>query len=331
MLRLILSFALVASTGVFANDIDNQDHGHEHREHTGVEQQHQDDDDHDQNDHEHESNEDAHDHPTEHVTITSAIAAQTGITVGTAAPGIIKRMITFYGNTTIAPDRLSHIYARFPGIIKTVKVNIGDPVQADAVLAEVESNESLKVYSLTAPINGVITQRHANAGEATRDQLLFAIAGFDPLVAEFQVFPSQLSSIQTGQPVLLSAGNLTHQSQVLHLLPGEGETSAMEARAPIPNPENRWSPGLLVTAEVEVESLEVSVRIDNRALQSYQGNSVVFVQKGENYAPRPVQTGRRDDTHTEVIAGLQPGERYVVTQSYLIKADLEKAGAEHHH
>jgi len=322
MLRLILILTLVAAAGAFASD----EHDHDALENTRTAHQHQEDHEHlDDPDH------DGHDHPIERVTITSAIAAQTGITVETAGPGMINRSVTLYGNTAIAPDRLSHIHARFPGIIKTVKVNIGDSVQAGAVLAEVESNESLKLYSLTAPINGLVTQRHANAGEATRDQLLFAIASFDPLMAELQVFPGQLSSVQSGQPVQLRAGDLVHQSRVLHLLPGEGETSAMTARAPISNPESRWSPGLLVTAEVGVESVEVAVRIDNRALQIFEGNDVVFVHKDEDYEPRQVRTGRRDDTHTEILAGLQPGERYVVTQSYLIKADLEKAGAEHHH
>ena len=34
---------------------------------------------------------------------------------------------------------------------------------------------------------------------------------------------------------------------------------------------------------------------------------------------------------TEVLAGLNIGERYVVSNSYLIKADLEKDGVEHDH
>jgi cobalt-zinc-cadmium efflux system membrane fusion protein len=32
-----------------------------------------------------------------------------------------------------------------------------------------------------------------------------------------------------------------------------------------------------------------------------------------------------------VRSGLEPGTRYVTTNSYLIKADIEKAGAVHEH
>ena len=34
---------------------------------------------------------------------------------------------------------------------------------------------------------------------------------------------------------------------------------------------------------------------------------------------------------TEVLEGLNPGDRYVVENSYLLKADLEKSGASHDH
>lgn len=322
MLRLLITLSLFAAAGAMATG------DHFHPQPALAEQrgdQHHHDSDHGQ-DHDHE-----HEHPPGRATLAPAIAEQTGITLAMAGPGTVQRTLILYGKTATAADRLSHIYARFPGIIKNVRVNIGDSVKAGAVLAEVESNESLKLYALTAPIDGVITQRHANAGEATRDQRLFAIAGFDPLVAELQVFPGQWPDIRSGQPLLIRSGELSQQSRLLHLLPDEDSTPGIIARAAISNPENRWSPGLLITAEVVIETLEAQVCIDNRALQTYEGRPVVFVKEGDQYTARPVQTGRRDDIHTEVLSGLQAGETYVVGQSYLIKADLEKAGAEHHH
>ena len=40
---------------------------------------------------------------------------------------------------------------------------------------------------------------------------------------------------------------------------------------------------------------------------------------------------RSDGNLTEVLGGLQAGDRYVVENSYLIKADIEKSGASHDH
>ena len=41
--------------------------------------------------------------------------------------------------------------------------------------------------------------------------------------------------------------------------------------------------------------------------------------------------GRQDDEWVEVLGGLAPGTRYVTTNSYVLKADVEKSGASHDH
>jgi cobalt-zinc-cadmium efflux system membrane fusion protein len=57
----------------------------------------------------------------------------------------------------------------------------------------------------------------------------------------------------------------------------------------------------------------------------------VFVEDGDHYVPRPLILGRNNGRFTEVLDGLSAGEHYVVENSYLIKADLEKEGVEHDH
>ena len=44
-----------------------------------------------------------------------------------------------------------------------------------------------------------------------------------------------------------------------------------------------------------------------------------------------VRLGKRDGRQVEVLEGLDAGDAVVVEQSYLIKADIEKAGAAHEH
>jgi len=69
----------------------------------------------------------------------------------------------------------------------------------------------------------------------------------------------------------------------------------------------------------------VPLVIENRALQLLDESQVVFVQEGNSFEPRPVELGRTDGQFTEILSGLKPGERYVVENSYLIKADIEKS------
>ncbi len=265
------------------------------------------------------------------VTIRSDIAAAAGIRAAIADAGIIRQTQRLYGNTVMDPNRISHIRARFPGTIAQVKTNIGDNVKAGQVLAVIESNESLRPYKIRSPLSGIITARHANPGEFAHEQELFVIANYDHLWAELRAFPNQMNQIAVGQLVTLSAMDRTIASEIKHFLPNESNLPFMRARVPIKNVEAAWTPGVWVEAEVVVSEQEAPLVVDNRALQSFRDWTVVFIKVGDQYEIRPLTLGRQDSQFTEVLAGLNRGDQYVVENSYLIKADVEKSGASHDH
>ena len=68
-------------------------------------------------------------------------------------------------------------------------------------------------------------------------------------------------------------------------------------------------------------------------MQEYEDKQVVFVViMIMNINPRPVAAWcDSDGRFIEVISGIEIGERVVATNSYLIKADLEKSEAGHDH
>lgn len=63
------------------------------------------------------------------------------------------------------------------------------------------------------------------------------------------------------------------------------------------------------------------------AIQRMENNTAVFAQMGDRYVMRPIKTGISDNQWTEILDGLQSGESYVTENSFLIKADIGKAGA----
>lgn len=263
--------------------------------------------------------------------ISTDIASQSGITSVEAGPGEINRTLTVYGKAVADSGRVSHIRARFPGTIVRVKASLGDQVKKGDVLAQVESNESLKRYSLLAPFAGVVTARHATPGEATAEQALFTVANFDQVWAEFQIFPGQVRRVSIGQPVSISVESEMAESTIKHLIPSDSGKPFVLARAPINNTGGEWTPGLLLVGKVGVEQFEAPLVVDNRAIQSIGENKVVFIKVANSYEARPLKLGRSDNSFTEVLDGLVVGDEYVVENSYLIKADLEKSGASHEH
>jgi len=265
--------------------------------------------------------------------ISSVIAEQAELRVALAAGGEINKTLTVYGKVMPAPGQVRQVRARFPGILTEVSVDIGDKVAKGDVLATIESNQSLNRYVLKAPLDGIITARNVSAGELAAEQVLFTVANFENLWAEFQVFPSQMQQVSEGQAIqILSAQqNVIAQSEIKHLIPDSDGEPVMIARAPLLQSDQSWSLGSLLEAKVITEKIKVPLVVRNQALQSFRDWQVVFIQVGDEYEIRPLELGKSDGEVTEVLAGLNPGDRYVVENSYLIKADLEKSGASHDH
>ncbi len=280
---------------------------------------------------EHAEEEHAEEEHADSVVIEPSMARQAGITTAMAGPGVIREAITVYGTTTMNPQGISEVRARFPGLVVAIEPDVGDRVSAGDMIAEIESNESLQRYRIQSPIGGRVVSRNANPGETTGDQPLLTIINFDQLWAELTIFPSNARRIQPGQEVIVEADGELMRGSISHILPGSSESPAVLARVTLDNSDGRWSPGLLLQADITIGRSEVALTVDNRAIQSFENNPVVFVQEGATYESRTVALGRKDAEKTEILSGLEPGELYVVENSYLIKADLEKSSAEHAH
>jgi cobalt-zinc-cadmium efflux system membrane fusion protein len=99
----------------------------------------------------------------------------------------------------------------------------------------------------------------------------------------------------------------------------------------LPNPDGLWRPGLFAKVELVRHNESPPLVVRNEAIQTYLGKPVVFVQYDDQYEARPVVLGRSDGKRTEIVKGLGTGERYVARNSYVLKAELGKAGMSHEH
>lgn len=266
-------------------------------------------------------------------TIDPVMAKEAGIATATAGPGVITEWIRVHG--VIAPDasRIRAVKARFPGVVRSLSRQVGDAIRAGEVLATVESNDSLQTYAVTAPITGVITQRHAGTGEQTNDETLFEIADFSRVWAELSVFPRDRERLREGQQVtVMSEGGATAQGTISYFSPlANRAAQSVAARVVLNNGDGTWTPGQFVEARVTVSETPVALVVPQSALQQFRDFTVVFAQVGDTYEVRMLELGRRDAEQAEVLGGLAPGTRYVTHNSYLIKADIEKSGASHDH
>lgn len=266
--------------------------------------------------------------------IAADVATQAGIVVAKAGPGSIRDEHDVQGLLTPIEGRHARVVARFPGPVRAVRVGVGDTVRAGEALATIESNISLSNYTVTAPIGGTVLSRDVGVGDLAGEQPMFEIADLSRLWVDLHLFGRDAQHIVPGLPVevvRLSDGvrSLTTLDRVL---PGTATASqSTVARATIENTDGGWRPGAAVRARVTVAEQPVALRVPLSALQRFRDWDVVFVQVGDEYEIRPLELGRRDGVHVEVLGGLEVGDTIVVEQSYVVKADIEKSGASHDH
>lgn len=280
---------------------------------------------------EHQEGEHEEEEHSEFAEISAAMAVEQGIRSATASGGELELTLQLFGRTMPDPQLVSHVTARYPGMIRDIVPALGDRVEAGEIIASIEANNSLQRYQIQAPISGIVVDKHANPGEQAMEQTLMTIANYERLWVDFTVFPGDTQHVQAGMTVHVAMDHLSADGRISYLNPSQSNSPTLIARVPLDNPRGLWSPGLLVEGQVVIEQASVDLLVDNNAIQLFEGSQVIFVQEGDHYFPRPLNLGRSDGRFTEVLDGLSAGENYVVENSYLIKADLEKEGVEHGH
>ena len=280
--------------------------------------------------------EEAHDeNAPETTTITAAMAEQAGIRVAAVASGTIADEHDVQGLLTPVDGRVAQVMARFPGPIRSLRANVGDRVAAGQVLASIESNLSLTTYTVSAPISGVVLARQAQVGGVAGDGTpLVEIGDLSTWCVDLHIFGNDTQHITAGVPVTVArmTDGVSQTTTLERVLPGTATASqSTVARATLRNDDGLWRPGAAVKARIVVATQAAAQVVPLSALQTMDGKDVVFVRSGDTYTARPVRLGARDAGKVEVLDGLTPGEQVVVEQSYVVKADIGKAGASHEH
>lgn len=194
---------------------------------------------------------------------------------------------------------------------------------------------NLTRFELRSPLDGVVTDKRITVGQSLDErQAVFTVSDLSSVWVTTPVATKDLGVIRPGLTVQVTASGFEAQAAgtitYVSALVGEQTRSAM-ARVVLPNPKGLWRPGLPVRVEVTSSQAEVPVAVQVDAIQSVRDWQVVFGRHGQQLEARPLTLGRSDGRLVEVLSGLSAGERYAAKNSFVIKAELGKAGASHEH
>jgi HlyD family secretion protein len=151
----------------------------------------------------------------------------------------------------------------------------------------------------------------------------------DTLYLEAPIDEADVARIRTGLPVRITldafrgrsfAGTLTYVSSFVETRQEQNRTLRIEAAFEAAELPANLLPGLSADLEVILDAREKVLRIPTYAL--LEGGRVLLVQNGR-LVERPVSTGLRNWSFTEITSGLAAGEEVVIS---LDRAEV-KAGA----
>lgn len=194
---------------------------------------------------------------------------------------------------------------------------------------------------ITSPITGRIIERFASLGESIGPDhdALFVVADMSTFwvladVPEFFASQIQLGAAASIWPVSEEPASI--QSKVRYIASELAQqTRTLAMRLEIPGDEPSLRPGMFVKVELTTHSNDKPVlAIADSGVQMVENQTSVFVPvQGEpnTFAKRVVKLGQATGRQRAVLEGLVEGESYVITGSFILKADLGKAGAAHEH
>jgi membrane fusion protein, heavy metal efflux system len=264
--------------------------------------------------------------------MSEAKVAAAEIELAKAAPAVLHDSLRLNGMVQANQESLIQITPRFPGVVREVRKRIGDHVEKGDILATVESNRSLTPYELKAAFAGTIIDRQTTLGEYVSEQKpAFVIADLSTVWVDFSVYRRDLGRVRVGDQILIDPadGGPKIEAKISYVSPvGSSETQSALARAVVANPEQRLRPGLFATGRLTLPAKKVAVAVKSSALQILENRTVVFVRDGEKFEARDVEIGERDPDFVEVTFGVLEGDLYAAKNSFIVKAELAKGGAE---
>jgi cobalt-zinc-cadmium efflux system membrane fusion protein len=278
----------------------------------------------------------AHVEAEDRVTLAPGVAREAGIEAAPAGPRDIEVTVVAPGEVRLDAERVVQVRPRFAGMVQALPHRLGDRVRAGDLMAVIHSNESLSDYEVRAPFAGTVVARDVALGQSVdATSVLATVADLGQVWVDFALHPRHAGRVRAGLAARVRASadtSLSARGTVSYVGPLlEQDTRVSHGRVVLDNRDGRWAPGTFVEVAVTVERVRAAVAVPEPAIVRTAAGPAVFVADGEAFALRAVGTGRGDGAWTEIVTGLVAGERVVVRNAFLLKAELSKGEASHDH
>jgi RND family efflux transporter MFP subunit len=189
-----------------------------------------------------------------------------------------------------------------------------------ALLAQRRTELSLARQALSdtvvvAPFDGLVQERHVSVGEFLGAAApVVTIVRVNPLRFRGEVPERDAATVRAGQPVRVTVegDRGLYAGRIVRLSPTINQQNrVLVVEAEIANP-GGLRPGGFARAEIVTNSGDLAVTVPANAVVTFAGIEKVIIVENGKAKEKPITTGRRAETWTEILSGINVGESVVL-------------------
>jgi len=203
---------------------------------------------------------------------------------------------------------------------------------SDDFLAELEKTQNISPsVTFYAPQNGVVEHLSVREGFFIQPgTTVLSIASLDSVWVEVDVFEQDANNVFIGQKASITLdympGEVWH-GEVDYIYPELNPvTRTLTLRITLQNRHQLFKPNMFANVTLHGHSDLPVLRIPYQALiQTQSQERVVLADDMGNFKSVEVVSGRRDDHYVEIIDGLLPDDKVVVSAQFLIDSESSKS------
>jgi RND family efflux transporter MFP subunit len=190
------------------------------------------------------------------------------------------------------------------------------------------ARENLNYTHITAPISGEVSMKDIFAGEnISPGKPIFGVINTVEMYVESGVSEKDIGMISSGQKVLVrvnSLGDNLFEGVITHVGPRpDTMAKTYPIKVLVTNEDSVLKAGMFAAVEIVIESRDKALSVLREAVVVENGNMYVFVEEDGKAVRKAVQLGFSNETHYEIIEGIEEGEKVIVVgQNTLVDGSL---------
>jgi multidrug efflux pump subunit AcrA (membrane-fusion protein) len=183
-----------------------------------------------------------------------------------------------------------------------------------------------RTLTLFAPVSGVVIEKKVLQGQAIMaGEQLYTVADLSGVWVDVQLREADAASVRTGTGADIELAGLPGRplkGRVTYIYPTLDSVSrSVRARVVVSNSGGVLKPGMYATVRLTTPTRSALTVPSSAVLRTGERN-VVFMDMGKGeLMPMDVEVGRTAGDYTEILAGLEPGQRVVTSAQFLLDSE----------